>query len=85
MAIVGLEGLCQRKIPVTPLGIEPATFQLVAQCLNQLRYRVPHKLVNTGIFPQNNTPTMNQHSDFCLLFDTLNGCFGVLFVGTLIY
>jgi hypothetical protein len=38
---VRLEGLGQLKNPMTSLEIEPMTFRLVAQCLNQLRYRVP--------------------------------------------
>ena len=36
-ARVRREGLCQWIIPVTPSGIEPATFWVVAQWLNPLR------------------------------------------------
>jgi hypothetical protein len=32
-AIVQPKGLSQRKIPITPTGIEPAAFQFLAQCI----------------------------------------------------
>ena len=40
-AIVQPEGLCQRKILVTPSGIEHMTFWLVVQYVNQQHHCVP--------------------------------------------
>jgi len=43
-AIMRPEGLSQWKIPKIPSGIEPATCWIEANCLNQLRQRVPRRL-----------------------------------------
>ena len=40
--------LCQWKIPMAPSGIEPATFQFVAQSLNHCATAVPRKPCSTA-------------------------------------
>ena len=42
-AIVRPEGLCQWKIPMTPSGIEPATFRIAARYLNRTEYTIPNQ------------------------------------------
>jgi hypothetical protein len=48
-AIVRQEGVNQRKIAMAPSGIEPPTFRIVAQYLNQTLHRMSNN-VKTDVF-----------------------------------
>jgi hypothetical protein len=48
-----LEGLGKLKKKSTPSGLEPATFRIVAQCVNQLRYRVPSRVQKLNLNKDN--------------------------------
>jgi hypothetical protein len=47
-AIVRSEVLCQRKNPMTPSGIEPASFRFVAQTLTAVLYQIEFRIYIHG-------------------------------------
>jgi hypothetical protein len=48
-AIVQSEGYCRWNIPVAPMGIDPATFHFVAQCLKHCAIMCPQYSNKTAV------------------------------------
>jgi hypothetical protein len=60
-AIVRPEGLRQRKIPMTPSGIDPATFRFVSQCLKHCATACLMLYVHSLPFCVTQTQSLSSH------------------------
>jgi hypothetical protein len=78
---VRLEGLGKLKNPMTSLGIEPATFRLVVQCLNELRYRVLGNAVlhysRIPLFPNTPIYSFTKHTTILYSISLRLLCFAI--------
>jgi hypothetical protein len=70
---VQLEGLGQLKNPMTSSRIEPATFKLAAECLNQLRYQILQITSNELSVSAKVVFILDQLTD-CELRNKVNSC-----------
>jgi hypothetical protein len=64
--IVWPEGVYEWKPPMTPSGIEPATFWMVAQCLNQLRHHQRAPLIMRYRLEINGVTSIELKCEKCL-------------------
>ena len=80
-AIVQPEGLCKWIIPITPSGIEPTTFQLVAPCLTQLHHCMTLRRLYSLYIPGTNTFIFPTESHASLFYISLHSSlFTYLFI-----
>ena len=66
--------MSMKKLAMTPSGMEPATFRLVAHCLNQKSHWVPHTYIRNRSIIQcfglhaNDADNLDHTSSTCLLW-----------------
>ena len=58
---------------MTPSGTEPATFRLVAQCLNQLRHRVPLSVARSVLVSSKVSGPVDVAGPLCASVVTVSG------------